>query len=123
MWMTVAQIVYETVHEDLVAEAPEFGPVVEEHRAFHDGVLQHVLFGDLTRFVLSARERGDSAVVGRSLAFLERANQSDDQRLRELVGVSFVENVGPWDPEMRQFISEWPAGLQETAGQMGWTRD
>jgi RNAse (barnase) inhibitor barstar len=117
----MAEIAYETVHEDLVAAVPEFRPVLEEHLVDQDGaVLPHVLFSDLTRFVLSARQRGDDEDVARSLAFLERAAHSDDSRVRNLVGVSFVENIGVWDVAVSAFIGDWPPHLQDVARSCGW---
>ncbi|WP_214415229.1 DUF7674 family protein [Sphaerisporangium fuscum] len=115
-----AGLSYERIADLLIAEVPEFAPVVQEHVACDDEVLQHVLFGDLTRFVLKAHQCGDDAVVGRCLAFLEQAMMASDLRLRELVAVSFVENVGPWDAEVADFIASWPPALRQEAAVQGW---
>ncbi len=58
-------------------------------------MLPHLLFGDLTRFVLDAHARGDDDLVRRALAFLNKAFREGDDIVQNLVGMSFVENVGP----------------------------
>lgn len=35
--------------------------------------------------------------------------------VQNLVAVSFVENVGPWDDGVKGFIASWPSALQEEA--------
>jgi hypothetical protein len=97
----MTDLTYETIHELLVEAIPEFRPVLEEHLRDQEGeVLQHVMFGDLTGFVLAARDRGDRALVARCWAFLDHAANSPRPRVSNLVAVSFVENVGPWKPKM-----------------------
>ncbi|NRQ40814.1 hypothetical protein HII36_54770 [Nonomuraea sp. NN258] len=78
-----------------------------------------VLFGDLTRFVLQAHRQGNDELVGRCLSFLESAMTSDDADLRNLVAVSFVENVRPWDPAMAHFVASWPKALRDEAAAQG----
>jgi len=116
----VSDLGYEAIHEALVEAVPEFRPVLDEHVQDLEEVLPHLLLGDFTRFVLTQLQDGNDEVVATSLAFLERAAQSSDSQTVNLVGVSFVENVGPWQPEMAEFISGWPPSLQELAGQHGW---
>ncbi|GLW96465.1 hypothetical protein [Microtetraspora sp. NBRC 16547] len=111
---------YEDVVDRFVQEVPEFTPVWQEHVADNGEVLQHVLFWDVTMFVLDAHERGNRKIVDRCLDFLERALQSTDVHVRNLVGTSFVENVGPWDPAVRDFIGTWPPLLREQAARDGW---
>jgi hypothetical protein len=89
--------------------------MIDEHVAEYDAVLVHILFGDLTRFVLAAHERGDTDVEQRSLSFLDRALREGDEQVRNLVAVPFVENVGPWDKARRGFIAEWPDALRTEA--------
>jgi hypothetical protein len=47
--------------------------------------------------------------------FLADEMQNGDHKVQELVAVSFVENVGPWDAAMQAFISSWPAVLRHQA--------
>lgn len=109
------EIAYEDVVDRLVERVPEFGDAVEEHLRDNESLLEHVLFGDLTRFVLRAREDGDEAVVRRALEFLDEALRHGDGRTENLLAVSFVENVGPWDPDQAAFIEEWPQALRDEA--------
>jgi hypothetical protein len=108
-------ISYDDVIDNLLERLPEFRTEVEEHVQFNDGLLPHVLFGDLTRFVFRAREQGRDDVVQRALAFLDEALRHGDEQVDNLVSVSFVENVGPWDPAQVAFIDEWPRALREEA--------
>jgi hypothetical protein len=117
-------VTYDQVHEQLAAAVPSFAAAVEEHQRDYGEVLPHLLFGDLTRFVLQASERGDTETVDRSLLFLSKAIQSSDMRVENLVAVSFVENVGPRDPSVAAFIESWPAPLRaEAPRQRDWRPD
>lgn len=116
----MASITYDSIPESLVEAIPEFRPVVEEHITYYDEVLQHVLFGDFTRFVLEQEHNKDEELVRRCLAFLDQAVRSGDELTENLVAVSFVENVGPWEPAMKDFISHWPESLQTMAREQGW---
>ena len=55
---------YDTVAQRLVEVVPEFSGAVEEHRSDNDEILPHVLYGDLTRFVVAAAERGTMSWSG-----------------------------------------------------------
>jgi hypothetical protein len=117
----VSDLTYETIAEVLVDAIPEFRPALEQHLRDQEGeVLPHLLFGDLTRFVLAARDGGDDALVERCLAFLDLAARSPRPRVTNLVAASFVENVGPWEPQMSAFIETWPDALRRMAVQQGW---
>ena len=117
----VGELTYDTLDAVLVDAIPEFRSALDEHLRDHDGeVFQHVLLGDFTRFVLAARDRGDHALVDRCLAVLELAAQSPRPRMTNLVAVSFVENVAPWEPHVQSFVATWPDGLRRMAVQQGW---
>jgi hypothetical protein len=107
---------YEDIVDALRKEIPEFDPSIEEHISDNFGeVLPHPLFGDLTRFIEEAWSEGNTEVVSRCLSWLEHALTTGDARVKNLVAVSFVENVGPWDPEKARFIKKWPPALREEA--------
>lgn len=108
-------LTYETIDRDLLAAVPEFGESLREHYREYDELLQHVLFGDLVRFVESAWRRGDQELVSSVLRFVDRAIREGDERVKNLVCASFIENVGPHDPEIAPFIDSWPARLREEA--------
>jgi hypothetical protein len=118
-WMTRS---YGTAHVRLLDAVPEFRSAVEEHVADHGEVLPHVLFADLTRFVLVAQEAGDQQLVLRVLRHLDSEMRLGDEKVQELVAVSFVENVGPWEDAMSEVIGTWPVALrQEAERQRRWT--
>ena len=89
--------------------------VTEEHRRTYDEILLHVLCGDLSRYCVAAWRRGDSPGVSHCLACAAAALDDGDPALRNAIQVSFVENVGPWDPMMRPFIATWPDSLRAEA--------
>jgi hypothetical protein len=112
----VGAIAYTSVIDALRERVPEFGPSIDDAITSDEGeVLPHVIFGDLTRFVLSARARGDDELVARSLSFLEEAIRDGDGMVVNLVQVSFVENVGPFVGEAAAFVAEWPSALRHEA--------
>jgi hypothetical protein len=103
------------VIDALRSTVPEFGPTIDDHVEECGETLPHVLFGDLTRFLLAAHARGDADVELRSLAILDEALREGDDQVQNLVAVSFVENVGPWDPTQREFTESWPDALRDEA--------
>lgn len=108
-------ITAEQVVPMLTNRVPEFQAAVDEHLAYYEELLDHVLFGDLTRFVLAAHDRGDASLVARTLRFLDEALADGDEYVENLVAVSFVGIVGPWDHDRAAFIDSWPAGLRSEA--------
>ena len=90
---------YPEVPPLVVDEIPEFRAMQEKHLRDNDEVLPHVLFGDLSRFAVAAHKRGDTRLVERVIGLMERLLRDGDAATRELVGVSFVENIGPEDVE------------------------
>jgi hypothetical protein len=95
----------------LVEADPGLGPVLHEHMETHGELLSHVLFGDVTRFILAAVARGDDTSVSQLLDLLDAGLDSGDPDVVELVVASFVENVGVWEPTMDSFVATWPKHL------------
>src|SRR5713101_1649283 len=114
--MDQVAITYEEVPEALLSAVPEFASAYQEHLADNEvELLLHVLFGDLTRFALDADENGDTEVIRRLLGFLDLSLREGDARVRNLVQVSFVENVLPWTPTNNAFVRSWPEALRVEA--------
>lgn len=113
------RVAYEQVVDQLRRAVPEFESQCQAHREEYNGqVFPHILFGDLTRFVLAAWGRGDRALVDRSLRFLDTVMDVGDDHARGLVAVSFIENVaagGTKTAEYAAFVAAWPAGLRAEA--------
>jgi hypothetical protein len=99
------------IHQ-LVALAPELGPVYRTHLDDNFGeLLPHLMMGDITRWmgVLVSRVQAggptapaDLELFRTVMAFLEGQFASGDAAVQELIAVSFVENL-------------WQTGEQFTA--------
>jgi hypothetical protein len=91
------ELTYETVVSTLVEHVPELRALRDDHYRQYGEILPHVFFGDLTRFVQTGFACPSSSsgrqVVMRILDLLERTISSVDNRLQELVSVSFLENL------------------------------
>ena len=61
----------ETFLKELSVAVPESGAVVIEHMADNDGLLLHLLMGDLVRMTVSSYAAGEVAVTHRLLAFID----------------------------------------------------
>lgn len=91
------------VVEHVLAALPEFRHIYDEHMRDTDGeLLPHVLFGDLTRWIIELyrKSKGSgigrasaSATLARALSLLETLAHSNDEAALELVSVSFLENL------------------------------
>jgi hypothetical protein len=72
---------------DLVASEPALQPVLDEHERDNGELLPHVLFGDITRWVV------EHPANPRLLGVLERHLGDGDAYVRDLLLASFVENL------------------------------
>jgi hypothetical protein len=105
MGLMPSQLTKASVATALVADVPEFSAALDEHLDDMGGdVLPHLLFGDLTRFLIAAHERGAAEPVPRTLQFLEGAIRHGDQYVKDLVAVSFIENIGVREPAMAALV-------------------
>lgn len=94
--MATQQLTYENIVCRLLEEVPDVRGVYDDHLKDYDELLPHVFFGDLTRYVIGRFRIPSSALdsnVTRILDVLERAMTASDSKLRELVSVSFLENL------------------------------
>jgi hypothetical protein len=72
---------------------PEFSSSIVEHRKEYGHILEHVLFGDFTRFVIQEYKLGHSNVYLRCINFIEDMLNSNDGYLVEVAQASFLENL------------------------------
>jgi hypothetical protein len=93
----------------LADQTPDLASLFAEHKADNNGeVLPHVFMGDVTRWVVSLA--GDSrrkTKLRRVLDFLNAEFERSDEAGRELIAVSFLENLPrPGDPggELRNML-------------------
>ena len=100
----------------LVNRVPSARPIVDEHLADQEGeLLLHLLMANLGRYVQSTFDQGDMATSDALLAVVDDALRRGDADVVNAVRVSFVENLAPWDPAMRPFMSSWPKPLRDEA--------
>lgn len=103
-------LTYDSFIPLLLQKLPELLPLYEEHMDDNfNELLPHVLFGDITRFVVSSyEEKKNLASLQRIFTLLDKAIQSKDNELRILISVSFLENL-PQDkvcfPEIKRLLS------------------
>ncbi len=84
----------------LLERVPELQSTYDVHIHDYDELLPHVFLGDVTRYVVQqvhSGEMGTTKPVGRILDSLERCMESGDDQVKELVSVSFIENLAGHD--------------------------
>jgi hypothetical protein len=91
-----------------------YGPLEEHIEANFGELLPHVFFGDVTRYVVSLflATRSSACLAPRRelrdiLSYLEEAYAAGDEELRELISVSFLENLprpGESGAEVRELV-------------------
>ena len=115
---TVSQMTeldYNSFPDHLRVHVPGFDRVCAQHISDYQGVLPHVLLGDLVRFLSNeVRVRGpQSPALRNAMDLLERAMGSADPRLQELVAVSFLENLDEGDAGFVEIIKRFGPSLEE----------
>lgn len=98
----------------MVARFPGLSALLEEHiKDNHGEMLPHVFFGEVTRYILSLllAASGGGLSPRRELrdilTYLEEAYAAGDEELRELISVSFLENLprpGEAGAEVREMV-------------------
>jgi len=96
--MKNAKFTYKDVAPLLIQEIPEFSDTYNEYLENDGQVLLHVLFGDLTRFLIAAYKEicnsaNSEALFLRILDFVEEIYVHGDADVRVLVEASFLENL------------------------------
>jgi hypothetical protein len=119
----VEPLPYSGVGERLVLAVPELSDVYQSHVEFHDGLLPHVLFGDVVVMVNTWIASGDRDQVDRVLVFMHNELRVGDDRVINAVQASFVEAFVSTDSEQARFIETWPSALRvEAIRQRDWPR-
>lgn len=80
----------------LLERVPEIRDMYDEHIQDNDEILPHVFLGDVTRFVVQQVRSGETGTlnhVARILDIFEQYMASGDDHVKELISVSFVENL------------------------------
>ena len=85
--------------EELVTAVPGLQVTLDEHLADFNELLPHVYFGEITRWIQrQVDEDVNLDEVGRVLSFLEQGYADDGDQVRELITVSFLENLDQGSP-------------------------
>jgi hypothetical protein len=84
--------------DELAETEPALARLRDEHIAFNGELLPHVLFGDVTRWIVA------HAPATHVLQVLERHIATGDADVDNLIGVSFLENLGPGETSVRQAL-------------------
>ena len=80
--------------EELLRRVPELKAVYDEHLLDNDTLLPHVFMGDVSRFAIAEAEKPlGRASVSTVLEHLEEGLKSGSDEVKELIVVSFVENL------------------------------
>jgi len=79
----------------LAARSLELAGLLAEHQADHRGeILTHVFMGDVTRWLIRiASDSRRRSEVREMLEFLDAKFERGDEGVRELISVSFLENL------------------------------
>jgi len=80
----------------LLERVPELRPAYDKHVRDYDELLPHVFLGDVTRYVVQQIhlvETGPATPVERILGFLDQCMAFGDEHVKELISVSFIENL------------------------------
>lgn len=95
----------------LSAQVPETAATINEHLADNGELLLHVLVGDLRLLAIDWFRTDQTDALRRLLSDLEQGVGHGDERVENAIAVSFVEDMGWWEPEMQPFMESLPEGL------------
>ena len=100
----------------LLEQVPELRSIYAEHIHDNNEILPHMFFGDVTRYVVQqvhSGAMGPSKPVGRILEVLEHCMASGDEQVKELVSVSFIENLVEHDDVLARLKGMMGASLEK----------
>ena len=102
----------------LLAEVPALAETYREHEAAYDQLLPHVLMGDLARLALELSGRSQSpqehngSTLAKLLDVLDGGMRSTAAPVKELIAVSFLENLDETDLHYRSLTRRLGPALQ-----------
>lgn len=77
----------------LVHRFPMLLPTLQQHLDDYDGLLPHVFLGDITRWIVEKFDSEDDSQIKGLLIFIEDCFSEGNENERELITVSFLENL------------------------------
>jgi hypothetical protein len=103
-------VTYEAFFDHLLQAVPEYRAVYDADARHYGEVLPHVFLGAFTAWLTAVAAEGPAEgndVLRRAVAFLDNAFIIGDDRVLELIALSFVENLaGPPDDEGSRRVRE-----------------
>lgn len=104
--------------QKVTSKFPFLECVLQEHIRAYDEIIPHVFFGELTRFIVNmaktSKLTGNFNNLDNILKYLEEVYKSKEQDLRNLIEVSFIENLDINDQSYK-IIFEHTGGLIKNA--------
>ena len=77
---------------DLADAVSVLRPILDEHIAFHDDVLPHVVWAEFRDKLIDLAESGDDEAVAAFLEVVERLAGSPNDAVRNVVEIAFLED-------------------------------
>lgn len=105
--------------EKLVSNIPALIPMLEEHKSDNEGLLPHVFFGDVARFVSQLHKeslkkpQGADEELKYILADLEAGMASGVDEVQNLIAASFLENLDWEDSDFSKLRQNFGPRLSE----------
>ena len=103
---------YDNIVTDLVEKFPEIDSIYELHKSDNGVVLQHVFFGELTRFIIASYRKNNLDLVDNILEILDMYLQLGDDKITNLIVASFLENLSQADKDYLRIVKILPTNLQ-----------
>lgn len=79
--------------DQLLQSLPQLKPAHDEHLFDNNTLLPHVFMGDVTRFAIAEAAKANTEILQRLLDHLEKGLENSPKEVKELIAVSFVENL------------------------------
>jgi hypothetical protein len=100
----------------LIDRFPLLKSSLDEHIIDNDELLPHVYLGSVAqRLVSMTKDSADSQFVMDVLSFVEAAFEAGSPELDELISVSFIELLSPYDLDDRRVFDILPEKLSNEA--------
>ena len=91
---------------------PRVAAVVDEHLIDNeDELLLHLLVADFRRQAQAAHDLHDFGLRDTLLALLDWGLAEGDEAVDNAISISFVEDLGWWEPGMDEYLAAWPPAL------------
>jgi len=87
------KIIYKKVEEIILKSVPEFKKRYLEITKDYGNDLKHIIVGDFSEFFIESFERCNMDIVFRSVKVIELLLESEDDKIKDLIISSFLENI------------------------------